>query len=143
MKKKIIALLLALLLLAGASALAESEPIVNTWYMFYSKAVTPEFEGVFQGYDYIMACYIFMDDGTILNAENDIAGKTATPINGPAGKWEKSGDGYTYNIIGLGQGRALVEGDRLLLELQQPANTYLALHRMIPFSPYTDYEFRR
>ena len=133
--KKLFCLLFVLVLLPIV-AFADDD-IVGSWYMCFDKNATPEFASAFQDCDVIISVYTFWADGTITLFENDITDKSGTPIYTPTGKWEKTSSGYTYSIISLGSGAAIVDNDYIYLEVSTPV--YLRLHKLIPLDPYTDY----
>ena len=137
--KKIIAAALVIAMFLSTAALAEQDPIVNSWYMLYSKALVPEFADSFQGCDLIIAVYSFMEDGTIIGTENDIKDGVSTPLGRGVGKWEKDLFGYKYSIIGLGSGEAKIKNNALYLKTS--AGPYLIFRKMEPYNPYTDYEY--
>ena len=135
--KKLITIILILALLLPAAALADD--IVGTWYMLYDKTVVPEMAATFDNCDLIVASYSFMPDGSIILTENDVKDGNSDPHYGPAGKWEANGSEYTYSIIGLGSGRAVVKDGMIYLTLNE--KICIKLHRMEPFNPYTDYDY--
>lgn len=139
--KRLITLILILALAVPALTFAEDkEPIIGCWYLFFDSKVTPEFASAFENYDYIIAVYTFLEDGTIACTENDVKNGSGTPLFSAAGKWEKDGSKYKCSIIGFGEGSSYVEEDALFIQTQTP-NTYLKLHKLIPLNPYADYEF--
>ena len=137
--KKLIAVALVIVMFLSTASLAEQDPIVNSWYMLYSKALVPELADSFQNYDLIVAVYSFMEDGTIIGTENDIKDGISSPIGQGVGKWEKNLLGYQYSIIGLGSGEAKIKND--VLYLKTSAGPNLKLRKMEPYNPYTDYEY--
>ena len=141
--KKLLAMILILALLLPAAALSgNSDPIVGAWYMFYSKNETPEMAATFGACEIMTAVYDFWENGTITLSETDVLDGASTPAYMAAGKWEKDGDTYQYSILGVGSGKCLIEGDSLLLGLNDNV-VYMKLHRMIPFDPYNDYDYKR
>ena len=141
--KKLLAVVLILALLLPVAALADdtADPIIGHWYLLFDKNVSPELASNFQDNDYIFMIFSFLSDGTILQSEIDIKDKTGNPYSGSAGKWERSGYDYSYSIIALGSGKALLEGDSLLLQMQN-STIYLKLHKLIPLDAYNDYVFK-
>ena len=141
--KKLLAVILIMGLILPAAALAEDpDPIVGSWYLLYDKSLFPEMASTFNGSDIAISVYWFMENGTIMSTENSITGTSGAPSFITAGRWSKSVDSYNYGVIGLGEGTALVEDDKILLSLPGSDGYYMVMHRMIPFDPYHDYLMR-
>lgn len=141
--KKLIAFIMILAMLMPAAAMAaDPDPIVGSWYLLYDKSLFPEMASTFNGADIAISVYWFMENGTIMSTENSITGTSGVPKFITAGRWSKSADSYNYGVIGLGEGTALVEDDKILLSLPGSDGYYMVMHRMIPFDPYHDYLMR-
>ena len=141
MKKLITIILILALLLPAAAPAEDQEPIVGCWYVYYSKAVTPELATSYQNYDRVIAVYIFNADGTITCLEHDYKeGGTDLPMYNSAGKWGHEGNDYKYSIIGLGEGKAFVKDGFIYLGIQNNM-FYLKLRWLYPFNPYQDYDY--
>lgn len=136
--KKFLCLILIVALLIPVVAFAD-DPIVGTWYMLYDKNKVPEMASNFQNCDLIISTYSFLSDGSIYLAEHDVTDKNSVPMSAVAGKWEKQTFDYTYNVIGLGSGKAIVDKDEIYLEINSTSHLYLKLRRMLPYDPYSDY----
>ena len=139
--KRLITIILILALIIPAAAIADDrDPIVRAWYMYYNKFDAPEMESAFKGMDQQSGIYFFYEDGVIYISSIAISGKEGTPGYVSCGKWEKVNDKYIVSIMGIGQGDAIIEGDNLLINIQD--NYYLILHKLIPINPFTDYVIR-
>ena len=139
--KRLIAIILILALAVPAAALADDrDPIVRAWYMYYNKLDAPEMESAFKGIDQQSCIYFFYEDGIIYISSIAISAKDGTPGYLSCGKWEKVNGKYNVSIMGIGQGDALIEGDNLLVNIQD--NYYFILHKLIPINPFTDYVTR-
>lgn len=137
--KKLLALILIVVLAVPASALAaDQDPIVGSWYMYYEKSLSPEFADLFQNSDFVVCVYIFTEDGSIVCTESDITGKSGNPIISAAGKWSNENGEYSYSIVGLGTGKALIDEESILVQLQN-SNLYMKFRKLIPFDFYADY----
>ena len=139
--KRLITIILILALAVPAAALADDrDPIVRAWYMYYNKLDAPEMESAFKGIDQQSGIYFFYEDGIIYISSIAISKKDGTPGYLSCGKWEKVNGKYNVSIMGIGQGEALIEGDNLLVNIQD--NYYFILHKLIPINPFTDYVTR-
>ena len=135
--KRLIAFVMILSLLIPAAAFADDpDPIIGCWYLYYNRSAAPEMESAFPGVDQVPGVYIFYDDGVIYELGIQLVGKTGEPSYVSCGKWEKSGSRYSVSIIGISQGDAILDGDSLFTQVQD--NYYFKLHKLLPFSPFTD-----
>ena len=135
--KKLITIIMILAFLLPAAAMAEEDPIVGAWYLYFDSNVSPEFKQNF-GNDFIVSVYLFMKDGTILMTETDILDGSSQPMFGSAGKWSKETKDYKYSIVGLGEGKLFLEDERMNLQLNG-TTSYMQFRKMYPFNPYQDY----
>ena len=138
--KKLITIILILALLLPASALADRDKIVGSWYVLNDYTEYPELASTSNGCDIIIMIYTFFEDGTIMCTENDIVGKTGNVQSSPTGKWEKTGDTYKYSMIGFGEGIIKFEEENSIL-LSFLDQGYFRMHKMICLNPYKDYVF--
>lgn len=134
--KKLVAVVLLLALIAPAAALADHDPIVGSYYALQDYILYPEVSPA-DNIDMIIMVLTFYEDGTIMNTENDISGKTGTTSFNSIGKWEKTDNGYIVSLIGLGEGKAIVEDDAILIPIQD--TWLLRLHKLVTLNPYKDY----
>lgn len=142
MKKLLIVFLIVSLIVPTVSfAVDPSDPIIGNWYIMFDKFASPELAPNFSENDLIFLVYSFFNDGTILQSEIDIKDKIGTPFSGAAGKWEKSGNGYSCSIIGLGSVNALIENGELLLHMPN-SNFYLRFRKLVPLDAYNDYIYK-
>lgn len=138
--KKLFAVILVSVLLMTVSFAESADPIVESWYMFYNRNVTPEFADSFGAYERIISVYTFNADGTISCLEHDYDGTaSSSPMYMGVGKWEHDGINYKYSIIGMGEGTAIVKDGSLYLGLNNNA-IYLRLNRLVTLNPYADYK---
>ena len=136
--KKFLCLILIAALLIPVAAFAD-DSIVGTWYMLYDKNKVPEMASNFQNCDLVIATYSFLPDGSVYLAEHDVTDNNSVPLSAVAGKWEAAAFDYSYSVIGLGSGKAIVDKDEIFLEINSASHLYLKLRRMLPYDPYSDY----
>ena len=136
--KKLITVILIMAMLLPAAAMA-ADPIIGNWYFLYDKSEYPEIASMFGNADVSFSVYRFMESGTIMSTELSVTGDTGTADYVAAGRWVKEDYGYKYSIIGIGEGKALVEGDNMFFATQGMEGVYMLLRRMVPFNPYSDY----
>jgi hypothetical protein len=136
--KKLIALILAAVVLFAAAAVAEDrDPIVGYWYMLYDSGITPEFKSTLPGVRTEISAYDFRADGTIFLLDNTVADDdTSSQSYAACGKWSKSGSGYTYSIMGTGEGEIVIKDD--VMYMQIAPQYYMKIRKMIVLNPYTD-----
>ena len=134
--KKLITIILLLALITPMAALADRDPIVGSYYALQDYKLYPE-TAPDDSIDMIIMVLTFYEDGTIMNTENDISGRTGKQVFSSAGKWEKTDTGYKISLIGLGEGEGILEEDAVLIPLQNFG--HLRLHKLITLNPYKDY----
>lgn len=136
MKRAFCILLVALVLIPCFSFAAES--IVGSWYFLFDKSAYPEFAGTYGNIDYLISIYTFLEDGSILCSNLSFSGTDITPLCSSVGKWEKNLFNYNYSILGLGSGTASVDGDTLLMKIDQYGFS-MKFPRLVPFDFYSGY----
>ncbi len=140
--KKLFIFLLILAMVPVIAIAEEPDPILGSWYMFYDKNETPEIENLFPDYNMIIEIYTFQSDGLIMVTENAIRSATDSNLHhNPIGKWSRTGDEYSYSMIGVGENTCYFKDNELFLTLEQ--GTGLRLHKLLPLDPYKDYDFKR
>lgn len=138
--KKLLTIILIIALALPAAALADSDPIVGSWYMYMDVKTFPELKNLYMDSDYFIMIFNFMENGTILAHEIVITDNVSTPNTYPAGKWEKDENGYKYSIIGVGQNRILLENGYLYLKSgDNEYNIYMKFSPLEKFNPYVDF----
>ena len=137
--KKLLVMILILAMILPVAAWAETDPIVGSWYFLYDKSAYPEMSSLFEGYDIAFSIYWFMENGTIMSTDLSATGESGNTKYAAAGRWRKTDSGYSYSIIGSGEGTAVLDGDELFLTISGKENLYMMIRRMIPFNPYKDY----
>ena len=138
--KKVLALILILAVLVPAAALSDRDPILGCWYIFIDSGLYPEIAGNMSGYDNALSLYYFTEDGIIYILENDVKDNMSTPLFQGNGKWTKSGNEYSYSLIGIGEGKLVIKDD--ILEIWNPnGEAAMKLRRIVPFNPYADYVY--
>ena len=137
--KKFVTIILTVVLLLSVSFADSNDPIIESWYMFYNKNITPEFADSFGNYERIIAIYTFNADGSISCLEHDYDGTAnSSPVYAGVGKWEHDGVNYHYSIVGMGEGNAIVKDGSLYIGLNNNA-IYLRLNKLAVLNPYADY----
>ena len=137
--KKLITVILILALILPAAAIAENDPVVGNWYFLFDASDYPELASMFDNVDIAFSVYWFTESGTIMSTELSVTEGTGTTNFVSAGRWSKENTGYKYSIIGLGEGKGILEGDNLFLSIQNAEGVYMMMRRMVPFNPYNDY----
>ena len=138
--KKFLIFLLTLAMLPVVALAEEKDPIIGSWYIYYDKTEIPEMENLFSEYNIIIDIYTFQADGRIMITESAIHSATdSDQHHNPIGKWSKTGDEYSYSMMGLGDNTCYFEDDELFITMKD--GTGLRLHRLLPFDPYKDYDF--
>ena len=134
--KKLLAIILILALLLPAAAMAAMDPIVGVWYIMldYGEYPDPSTEG-----KDIMFYVLLFDSKNVISAVTYERNKDGTMAAQAAnmGTWSKNDDGtYTTNMIGAGTLKAVMNGDRL--EVQMLEKIWYSMQRMNFGSWYTD-----
>jgi len=137
--RKLITITLILALLIPAAALADDQdPIIGCWYLYYDAYIYPEFASTYGNVESEVSIYYFLPNGSIMLLDNPIKGESSTPTYSGCGRWQKTDNGYTYSLVGLGEGDARITDNGV--ELQLPGSTvYMVMRSLIPFNPYADY----
>ena len=136
MKKFVVFILILALILPAASLAADRDPILGSGYLIFDATLYPELKAEFDNYDLIIMVYSFMEDGTVIQTENDIKEGTSNQNCRTVGKWEKDGDKYTYSIVGLGTGDLTMDNEKYYLKIRE--NHFMIFRRMVEYNPYTD-----
>ncbi len=141
--KRLLVILLALAMLLPITAFAaDTDPIVGQWYFAFDSIATPEFAANFAPYEKVIGIYLFLENGTVMCLELDVQDGAGTPTYLAQGKWEKDGDQYHCNIMGFGEGAAIIEDDSLLMQAENAGGIYIRFRKLIPFNPYKDYVYK-
>lgn len=118
-------------------AIAETDPAIGAWYFMFDFHVYPEFKENFGDYDIMLSTLVFLEDGTIVELDNTLSGKTPTQEASVYGRWEKKNGKYNYKLLGLGEGNFTIDDDKMYIDVGNGIK--MLLHKVITFNPYKDY----
>jgi len=139
--KKLIVIILALALILPVVSLADPDPIVGSWYVFYNASVFPETQSWMNNNDAGYWIYIFDESGDIYYYTMMRSGLVFTPQSGQIGKWIKKDNEYSISKLGYGEGfRAYFDGTDLFAQFGTNS-TFYRLRRMDAFDPYNDMKY--
>lgn len=137
--KKLVAIILIFALFLPAAAFSEQEkdPIVGTWYAYFSIPGSP-MEQSFPGYDYSVVLITFTDDHSVYFLELDFSGSNMNN-NGykVAGEWKKTGFSYEVSIISVGISNATIQ-DGMLNAAIFNSEVYMKFRKLESFNFYTE-----
>ena len=137
--KKILVLIVAIsVVFCSSVGFAEKDPVVGVWYMLFDFTEYPELKEMSEGHDFVFSALFFLDNGVIVELDNPVDGNDFADEIKTTGHWEKTDDGYSFRLLGYGEGTFSVDGDNLLFSIPE-TEFAMRLRRAEIFNPYKDY----
>ena len=137
--KKLLIVILAMALLLPAVTLADPDPIVGAWYVFYDANVHSEVRTWINGCDSSLFIFYFDESGDIYQNTISRTYLNFAPASTQIGKWAAGTDGhYVISIVGRGETfDAYFDNEDMIAQLGGD-QTYFRIRKIVVLNPYVD-----